>query len=137
MSFIQSLDGRAIVKYNSTLIIPNNKNMKLHSILFVSLLLTRSALFTSSTILFQLDRYKLSDITNIFYSYNLVPVVLNELFFYPTPNNFNYFYCVGFLLGLLLCFQFMTGVLLACYYIPKVGIAFTSIDYAIRDVAIG
>lgn len=67
----------------------------------------------------------------------LIPVVLNELFFYPTPNNFNYFYCVGFLLGLLLCFQFMTGVLLACYYIPKVGIAFTSIDYAIRDVAIG
>ena len=84
-----------------------------------------------------LDRYKLSDITNIFYSYNLVPVVLNELFFYPTPNNFNYFYCVGFLLGLLLCFQFITGLLLACYYIPKVGIAFTSIDYLIRDVAIG
>jgi quinol-cytochrome oxidoreductase complex cytochrome b subunit len=67
----------------------------------------------------------------------LIPIVLNELFFYPTPNNFNYFYCVGFLLGLLLCFQFMTGLLLACYYIPKVGIAFTSIDYAIRDVAIG
>ena len=84
-----------------------------------------------------LDRYKLSDITNIFYSYNLVPVVLNELFFYPTPNNFNYFYCVGFLLGLLLCFQFITGLLLACYYIPKVGIAFTSIDYAIRDLVIG
>jgi len=72
-----------------------------------------------------------------FYNNVLIPVVLNELFFYPTPNNFNYFYCVGFLLGLLLCFQFMTGVLLACYYIPKVGIAFTSIDYAIRDVAIG
>ena len=110
----------------------------MNNLYFLNLLiLTRSALFTSSTILFQLDRYKLSDITNIFYSYNLVPVVLNELFFYPTPNNFNYFYCVGFLLGLLLCFQFMTGVLLACYYIPKVGIAFTSIDYAIRDVAIG
>ena len=84
-----------------------------------------------------LDRYKLSDITNIFYSYNLVPVVLNELFFYPTPNNFNYFYIVGFLLGLLLCIQLITGLLLACYYIPKVGIAFTSVDYAIRDVAIG
>jgi quinol-cytochrome oxidoreductase complex cytochrome b subunit len=67
----------------------------------------------------------------------LIPIVLNELFFYPTPNNFNYFYCVGFLLGLLLCFQFISGVLVACYYIPKVGIAFTSVDYAIRDVAIG
>ena len=76
-------------------------------------------------------------ITNGAYSSFLVPVVLNELFFYPTPNNFNYFYCVGFLLGLLLCFQFITGLLLACYYIPKVGIAFTSIDYLIRDVAIG
>ena len=84
-----------------------------------------------------LDRYKLSDITNIFYSYNLVPVVLNELFFYPTPNNFNYFYCVGFLLGLLLSFQFVTGILVACYYIPKVGIAFTSVDYLIRDIVVG
>ena len=84
-----------------------------------------------------LDRYKLSDITNIFYSYNLVPVVLNELFFYPTPNNFNFLYLAGSLLGLLLCFQFSSGLLLACYYIPKVGIAFTSIDYLIRDVAIG
>ena len=70
-------------------------------------------------------------------NYNLVPVVLNELFFYPTPNNFNYFYCIGFLLGFILTFQFITGILLACYYIPKLGIAFTSIDYAIRDVAIG
>jgi quinol-cytochrome oxidoreductase complex cytochrome b subunit len=67
----------------------------------------------------------------------LIPIVLNELFFYPTPNNFNYFYCIGFLLGFILTFQFITGVLLACYYIPKLGIAFTSVDYAIRDVAIG
>ena len=74
----------------------------------------------------------------IFTSYNyLVPVVLNELFFYPTPNNFNYFYCLGFLLSLLLLFQLITGVLLACFYIPLLGIAFTSVDYAIRDVAIG
>ena len=62
---------------------------------------------------------------------------LNELFFYPTPNNFNYFYCVGFLLGLLLSFQFVTGILVACYYIPKVGIAFTSVDYLIRDIVVG
>jgi quinol-cytochrome oxidoreductase complex cytochrome b subunit len=67
----------------------------------------------------------------------LIPVVLNELFFYPTPNNFNYFYCVGFLLGLLLSFQLLTGILVACYYIPKVGIAFTSVDYLIRDIVVG
>ena len=67
----------------------------------------------------------------------LIPVVLNELFFYPTPNNFNYFYCVGFLLGLLLSFQLVTGILVACYYIPKVGIAFTSVDYLIRDIVVG
>ena len=63
--------------------------------------------------------------------------VLNELFFYPTPNNLNYFYSIGFLLSLCLSFQLISGVLLACYYIPKLGIAFTSVDYAIRDVAIG
>ena len=33
--------------------------------------------------------------------------------------------------------QLVTGSLIASYYIPKLGIAFTSVDYAIRDVAIG
>lgn len=70
---------------------------------------------------------------NIFW----IILVLNELFFYPTPNNFNYFYCIGFLLAALLAIQITTGVLLSCYYIPKLGIAFTSIDYIIRDIAIG
>jgi ubiquinol-cytochrome c reductase cytochrome b subunit len=69
--------------------------------------------------------------------FNIVILVLNELFFYPTPNNFNYFYCIGFLLLIVLLIQLITGILLACYYIPKLGIAFTSVDYAIRDVAIG
>jgi quinol-cytochrome oxidoreductase complex cytochrome b subunit len=63
--------------------------------------------------------------------------VHNELFFYPTPNNFNYFYFIGFLLAALLAMQISTGLLLSCYYIPKLGIAFTSIDYIIRDIAIG
>ena len=80
---------------------------------------------------------KMKNIFTMTQTYNLVPVVLNELFFYPTPNNFNYFYCVGFLLGLLLSFQFVTGILVACYYIPKVGIAFTSVDYLIRDIVVG
>jgi len=70
-------------------------------------------------------------------SINFLSLVLNELFFYPTPNNFNYFYCIGFLLAALLAMQVSTGVLLSCYYIPKLGIAFTSIDYIIRDIAIG
>jgi quinol-cytochrome oxidoreductase complex cytochrome b subunit len=67
----------------------------------------------------------------------VVVAVHNELFFYPTPNNFNYFYCIGFLLAALLAMQISTGLLLSCYYIPKLGIAFTCIDYIIRDIAIG
>jgi quinol-cytochrome oxidoreductase complex cytochrome b subunit len=47
------------------------------------------------------------------------------------------FIVLVFLLSLLLLFQLITGVLLACFYIPLLGIAFTSVDYAIRDVAIG
>jgi quinol-cytochrome oxidoreductase complex cytochrome b subunit len=33
--------------------------------------------------------------------------------------------------------QISTGLILSCYYIPKLGIAFTCIDYIIRDIAIG
>jgi len=48
-------------------------------------------------------------------SLGLIPVVLNEIFFYPTPNNFNYLYCIGFLLGLILVIQLISGILLTCY----------------------
>jgi len=33
--------------------------------------------------------------------------------------------------------QLISGVLLACYYIPKLGIAFTSVDYVSREVRVG
>ena len=62
---------------------------------------------------------------------------VNELFFYPTPNNFNYFYCVGIILSLLLLNQLFTGVLLACYYVAAINIAFISYDYIVRDIKFG
>jgi quinol-cytochrome oxidoreductase complex cytochrome b subunit len=62
-------------------------------------------------------------------------IIWNEIFFYPTPLNLGYFYCIGSLLGLILVIQLITGVLIACYYIPFISIAFTSVDYVIRDLA--
>jgi ubiquinol-cytochrome c reductase cytochrome b/c1 subunit len=62
---------------------------------------------------------------------------VNEIIFYPTPLNFGYFYCIGSLLGLSLIVQLITGVLIACYYIPFIGIAFTSVDNTLRDCCLG
>lgn len=45
-------------------------------------------------------------------------ILINHIFFYPTPFNTNYFYCIGSLLGLILFSQLLSGVLIACMYIP-------------------
>jgi quinol-cytochrome oxidoreductase complex cytochrome b subunit len=63
-------------------------------------------------------------------------IIISEIFFYPTPLNLGYFYCIGSVLGLTLFIQLLSGVLVASYYIPFVSIAFTSVDYVIRELAI-
>ena len=49
----------------------------------------------------------------------------------------NYWYGFGSLLGLLLVNQWVTGILLACYYMPSIDFAFSSVDYIMRDVNYG
>ena len=65
------------------------------------------------------------------------PGLLGELVAYPTPVNFNYWYGFGSLLGLLLVNQLVTGILLACYYVPSIDFAFSSVDCIMRDANYG
>jgi ubiquinol-cytochrome c reductase cytochrome b subunit len=52
----------------------------------------------------------------------------------PAPNNINYFYNFGSLLGVNLILLIVTGVTLAMHYNPSVELAFTSSEHIVREV---
>ena len=56
---------------------------------------------------------------------------------YPTPMNFNYWYGMGWLLVLLVVNQVISGVVLASYYIISIDLAFSCVDYVMREVNYG
>ena len=64
-------------------------------------------------------------------------ILYRELVGYPTNVNIHYFYGFGSLLGLLLVNQLVTGILLACYYVPSIDFAFSSVDCIMRDANYG
>jgi len=53
---------------------------------------------------------------------------------YPTPSNINYMWSFGSLAGLYLFIQIITGILLVMFYTPNIILAFSSLEYIIRDV---
>jgi ubiquinol-cytochrome c reductase cytochrome b subunit len=61
----------------------------------------------------------------------------NHLVDYPTPVNFNYFWGLGSLAGLLLFGQIVSGVFLSLRYTPHVDHAFESLECMVRDVYYG
>ena len=58
----------------------------------------------------------------------------SHLSYYPVPSNLNYFWGFGSLLGALLTIQILTGLFLAMYYTPDVNLAFSSVEFIMRDV---
>lgn len=53
---------------------------------------------------------------------------------YYAPKNFNFFYFFGSLAMLILVLQIVTGVFLTMHYKPDAEMAFTSVEYIMRDV---
>ena len=51
--------------------------------------------------------------------------------------NFNYWYGIGWLLVLLGVNQVISGVVLASYYIISIDLAFSCVDYVMREVNYG
>ena len=51
--------------------------------------------------------------------------------------NFNYWYGIGWLLVFLVVNQVISGVVLASYYIISIDLAFSSLDYVMREVNYG
>jgi len=53
------------------------------------------------------------------------------------PININYLYNTGSTLGVFLIIQIISGFFLAMFYIPNIDLAFSSIDYIMREVPYG
>jgi hypothetical protein len=66
-----------------------------------------------------------------------VNFIYRELLCYPTPINCNYWYGIGLLLVLLLVNQVITGIQLGSYYIVSIDLAFSSVDYLMREITYG
>ena len=64
----------------------------------------------------------------------ILSVVNNHIIDYPTPINITYAWSFGFLSGVCLGIQLLTGIFLAMHYTPHIDLAFTSVEYIMRDV---
>ncbi len=56
---------------------------------------------------------------------------------YPVPRNLNYAYTFGGILMLMLVVQILSGVVLAMHYAADAGVAFSSVEFIMRDVNSG
>ena len=67
----------------------------------------------------------------------LFAFVANHLIYYPTPVTLTYAWSFGFLAGMCLVTQMISGIFLAMHYTPHVDLAFSSVEYIMRDVPNG
>jgi quinol-cytochrome oxidoreductase complex cytochrome b subunit len=67
----------------------------------------------------------------------LFAFVANHLIYYPTPISLTYAWSFGFLAGMCLLTQMISGIFLAMHYTPHIDLAFSSVEYIMRDVPNG
>ena len=74
---------------------------------------------------------------NIPFKFQYLFLIKSHLQSYPCPNNINYFWNIGFLLGISIVLQLITGILLSLHYTPHINYSYYSIMYIIREVYYG
>ena len=82
------------------------------------------------SILFLLPR----NFVRIFTKFHFVAIISKHIIFYPSPSSLSYAWSFGSLAGLSLSIQLCSGLFLTLYYTPHVDIAFSSIEFIMRDV---
>ena len=70
-------------------------------------------------------------------NYPFLGFISNHLIYYPTPISLTYAWSFGFLAGMCLLTQMISGIFLAMHYTPHVDLAFSSVEYIMRDVPNG
>ena len=58
----------------------------------------------------------------------------SHLVHYPTPINLTYAWSFGAAAGICLIIQIISGIFLAMHYTPNIDLAFSSVEYIMRDV---
>jgi ubiquinol-cytochrome c reductase cytochrome b subunit len=61
----------------------------------------------------------------------------HTIFEYPSPINLSYVWNFGSMALVILLLQIVTGILLAMYYVPHADLAFTSIEFIMREINSG
>jgi len=65
---------------------------------------------------------------------SIISSIYNHGFLYPTPSSLSYFWNFGSLAGLALGIQIVTGIALTFWYIGNVDLAFSSVEFLMREV---
>merc|ERR1711933_449713 len=72
-----------------------------------------------------------------FYIYYFVLLMKSHLQSYPCPLQINYFWNLGFLLGVAIILQIITGIFLALHYTSDLNSAYYQIFFLIREIYYG
>lgn len=68
---------------------------------------------------------------------NFLTIILNLVFNYPAPSTLSYFWNFGVYSTICLLIQILTGIILTMYYIPNIDLAFSSVEYIMRELNYG
>jgi ubiquinol-cytochrome c reductase cytochrome b subunit len=64
----------------------------------------------------------------------LISLILSHLVYYPSPITLTYAWSFGSLAGVTLVIQMVSGIFLSMHYTANIDLAFSSIEYIMRDV---
>jgi ubiquinol-cytochrome c reductase cytochrome b subunit len=64
----------------------------------------------------------------------LIAFITSHVVYYPTPISLTYAWSFGSLAGITLVIQMISGIFLSMHYTPNIELAFSSIEYIMRDV---
>ena len=67
----------------------------------------------------------------------LVVLIDSHIIHYPTPVTLTYAWSFSSLAGICLVIQMISGIFLAMHYTPNIDLAFSSVEYIMRDVKNG
>lgn len=67
----------------------------------------------------------------------LFSLLASHLIYYPSPITLTYAWSFGSLAGICLIIQMLSGIFLAMHYTPDINLAFSSVEYIMRDIKNG
>jgi ubiquinol-cytochrome c reductase cytochrome b subunit len=93
---------------------------------------------TSSVLLYMSTIKQLWPLNSLRVNKNyLFALIASHVIHYPSPITLTYAWSFGSLAGICLVIQMVSGIFLAMHYTPNIDLAFSSVEYIMRDVKNG